>query len=48
MSAFDGLREDWEATPPRPWLLSVRLMVKITLGIAYGTAFAIWLMVMLP
>lgn len=48
MTAFDAGREDWEAAPPRPWLLSVRRLAAIVLGVAYGTAFAIWLSVMLP
>lgn len=30
------------------WLLVARRMAAITLGMAYGTAFAIWLWVMLP
>lgn len=47
MTAFDGCRESWEAAAPRSWLV-VRRLVQIMLGIVCGSAFAIWLLVILP
>jgi hypothetical protein len=48
MTAFDGLRETWEAAPPRPWLLVVRRGAAIVLGIIVGAEFALFLYVVIP
>lgn len=46
MTAFDAGRESWEAAAPRPWLLVVRRLIAMVLGVVCGVEFALLLWVL--
>lgn len=48
MTVFYGARDDVEIAVPRPWLLVVRRIVQITLGVVCGAEFVLLLWVILP
>lgn len=48
MTALDGLRETWEAAPPRPWVVVVRDMIGLVLAMVCAATLSLLMWGVIP